>query len=223
MLATSTIAHAQCTKDTDCKGDRVCEAGKCTSPQALPPAPPPPPGPPPPDAAPAGDAAASGAPAPSSPATPAAVAPTPAPSAAVPPAPVVAAAPLAQPPADEPPVERRSKPALVAGIVMVSVGPVALLGALAAKNAQDSCDAQLNRDYPTHVLPLSERYREDDCNAYSAPFYVLSIGGALLTAAGIPLIVYGGKAVAPAPRMTRVQVLPWASHTSGGLRLRVDL
>jgi hypothetical protein len=135
----------------------------------------------------------------------------------------VAASPSAQPPADEPAVERRSKPALVAGVMMVSVGPIALLGALAAKNAQDSCDAQLNRDYPTHVLPPSERYREDDCNAYSAPFYVLSIGAALLTAAGIPLIVYGVKPVAPAPRMARVQVLPWANQTSGGLRLRLEL
>lgn len=128
-----------------------------------------------------------------------------------------------QPPADAPPVERRSKPALVTGIVMVSVGPIALLGALAAKNAQDHCDATLEREYPSHVLPTSERYREDDCNAYSAPFYVLAIGGGLLTAAGIPLIVYGGKVVGPAPRMARVQVVPWASQTSGGLRLRVDL
>src|SRR5687768_15836360 len=57
------VAAAQCTKDTECKGDRVCDAGKCTSP--LPAAPPPPPGPaaaPPPagepSAAPAGEPAA---------------------------------------------------------------------------------------------------------------------------------------------------------------------
>ena len=43
VLLVSALANAQCTKDTDCKGDRVCEAGKCTSP-VLPPAPPAPPG-----------------------------------------------------------------------------------------------------------------------------------------------------------------------------------
>lgn len=51
------LAQAGCTKDTDCKGDRICEAGVCVSPKA-PPAPPgevstlPPPPPPPPAAAP---------------------------------------------------------------------------------------------------------------------------------------------------------------------------
>lgn len=29
-------AAAQCFKDTDCKGDRICESGKCVSPQAAP-------------------------------------------------------------------------------------------------------------------------------------------------------------------------------------------
>src|SRR5258705_5885548 len=43
VFLASALAQAQCTKDIDCKGDRVCDAGKCTSP-GLPPAPPPPPG-----------------------------------------------------------------------------------------------------------------------------------------------------------------------------------
>jgi hypothetical protein len=140
-------------------------------------------------------------------------------------APLTPASPAAtQPlPADEPVIARRSKPALVAGIVMVSLAPVALLGALVAKNAQDRCDSDLARDYPSHVLPTSERYREDDCNAYSVPFYTLSIGGAVLAAGGIPLIVYGGKALPTPGRTARVQLQPWASQTSGGLRLRLDL
>src|SRR5258706_6067971 len=41
-LSVTGQAFAQCSKDTDCKGDRVCDAGKCSSP--LPPAPPAPPG-----------------------------------------------------------------------------------------------------------------------------------------------------------------------------------
>ncbi|WP_255263390.1 hypothetical protein [Pseudomonas aegrilactucae] len=32
--STTGSATAQCHKDTDCKGDRICEAGVCTSPQS---------------------------------------------------------------------------------------------------------------------------------------------------------------------------------------------
>jgi len=32
LLALSSAVHAQCTKDTDCKGDRICEKGVCTAP-----------------------------------------------------------------------------------------------------------------------------------------------------------------------------------------------
>jgi hypothetical protein len=51
-LAAPGVAFAQCTKDTDCKGDRVCERGTCVTPgeRSQPPPPPPlveapPPGP----------------------------------------------------------------------------------------------------------------------------------------------------------------------------------
>lgn len=32
IVCSSAVARAQCTKDTDCKGERVCEAGQCTGP-----------------------------------------------------------------------------------------------------------------------------------------------------------------------------------------------
>lgn len=32
LLLGTTRAHAQCTMDTECKGDRVCDAGQCVSP-----------------------------------------------------------------------------------------------------------------------------------------------------------------------------------------------
>src|SRR5687768_7802389 len=44
-LLLTTRAQAQCSKDTECKADRVCADGKCVSPEsshALPPAPTPP-------------------------------------------------------------------------------------------------------------------------------------------------------------------------------------
>src|SRR5450759_399849 len=37
-LALASEAFGQCTKDTDCKGDRVCVNGTCTDPSAKPPA-----------------------------------------------------------------------------------------------------------------------------------------------------------------------------------------
>lgn len=112
---------------------------------------------------------------------------------------------------------------MVAGIVMVSVGPVALLGALAAKNAQEKCDTALEQDYPDHRLPSSQRYRVDDCNSYAAPLYIFGIGGALLTAAGIPMIIYGAKSVPNGPPTVSLRVLPWANREAGGLRLRLEL
>jgi hypothetical protein len=226
VLLLSTLSHAQCTKDTDCKGDRVCEAGKCVSP-ALPPAPPPPPGSEAGTAAPGAPAAAapgvnvgeSTAP-PTSPEPGAAAAPvTTPPPAPLLVAPAAATAPL---PADEPTTHRHSRPAMFAGIMMVSVAPLALLGALTAKNAQDACDADLKRDYPSMKLPTSERYRVDDCNGYSAPLYVLGIGGALLGVGGIPLIVYGAR-TEPGAAHASVQLQPWAGRDSSGLRLRLEL
>jgi hypothetical protein len=112
---------------------------------------------------------------------------------------------------------------MVGGIVMVSVGPIALLGAVAARNAQERCDDRLSSDYPDHVLPPSERYRAEECDAYSVPVYLFGIGGAVLTAVGIPLIIYGAKNV-PDPHASRsLEVQPWATSSAGGLRLRLTL
>jgi len=112
---------------------------------------------------------------------------------------------------------------MISGIAMVAVGPLALLGALAAKNAQNRCDSELEGQYPSHVIPSSERYRLDDCNGYSTPFYALAIGGGLITAGGIALLIYGAKTVPARPASAKLEVLPWANPSSGGLRLRVNL
>jgi hypothetical protein len=215
VLLVSALAHAQCTKDTDCKGDRVCDAGKCTAP--LPAAPAAPPGT---DAAAPGTDAAAAAPGTAAPAPAAAPVNLQLQSSPSEAAPAGATTPIAR---DEPRTKRRSRNAMIAGIAMVSVGPIALLGALAAKNAQDTCDARLDRDYPDHRLPPSERYREDECNDYSVPLYLFGIGGAVLTAAGIPLIIYGAKSLPSGTPRASLRVLPWAGPTSSGLRLRLDL
>jgi hypothetical protein len=229
VLLGSAVAHAQCTKDTDCKGDRVCDAGKCTAPEAV--------------APPATPAPATGEPVPADPATPGETPPAegqptteppPAPEAApVTPQPPLDAgpdpgAPVAPPAAvkplgaDEPAVRRRNRNMMVGGIVMVSVGPVALLGALSARNSQENCDEQLESQYPSHMVPSYDAGALERCDNYTVPIYLFGIGGAVLIAAGIPMIIYGGKNVAAAPAK-RAQVLPWATPTSGGLRLRLDL
>jgi hypothetical protein len=122
---------------------------------------------------------------------------------------------------DEPATQRRSRPLMVTGIVMVSVGPLALLGALAANNSQDNCDEQLQQDYPDLMVPTSEKHRLERCDSYSVPLYVLGIGGALLIGGGIPLIIYGGKNVPV--KNAGLQVSPWASPRAGGLKLRLTL
>jgi hypothetical protein len=209
-------AEAQCTKDTDCKGDRVCEAGKCTAPA------------PSPEAATAAESPAAESPAAESPVAESPVAESPVAGRPQPVAPAERARPPVieaepPPPAPEPKTRRRSRGSMVAGIVMVSTGPIALLGALAARNSQKNCDDAIDADYPDHRLPSSERYRVDECNGYSVPIYVLGIGGALLTTVGIPLIIYGAKSL-PDERPSGSLVLqPWASPTAGGVRLRLTL
>src|SRR5688500_19378256 len=117
VLVCSSLAHAQCTKDTDCKGDRVCEGGKCTSPAVAPAASPPE----------AGPGAAQQEPGASEESPPTEDQPAAAP-AAEPPAPEAPATIPVIPPeavqslgADEPQVRRRNRGMMIGGIVMVSV------------------------------------------------------------------------------------------------------
>lgn len=104
-LSFSVPALAQCTKDTECKGDRVCEDGKCVAPSG------------------AASAAAPSAAAPEPSAAPPVADAEPAPlSAADPVAPVVA-----PPPVVKPKLQRHSTGMMVGGIVMVALAPAALV------------------------------------------------------------------------------------------------
>lgn len=114
LFATS-HAQAECTKDTDCKGDRVCEAGSCVSGAATPAAPPAG------AATPGGRAAApeagavTGNPTPITPTEPTPAEPTP------------------------PKMHRHSTGMMVGGIVMVSFAPIALLVAGTAAVGRGLC------------------------------------------------------------------------------------
>jgi hypothetical protein len=52
VLASPLLANAQCKADVDCKGDRICERGKCVDPRTRQPDSPPPPATPPPPTSP---------------------------------------------------------------------------------------------------------------------------------------------------------------------------
>lgn len=234
LLAWSSVAEAQCSKDTDCKGDRVCEGGKCVSPPpATPVAPAAAAAPAPAPAAPPVATETDGsAPPPAAPAAGPAVAPgpAPAPAAVAPPA----AAPIAlsqpaPPPSEVPPPELPPPPknprrgALITGIVLTSIAPLAFLGALSAHNSQDDCDRELESRYPNHIVPSYASAELERCDEYTTTMWVLGIGGGVLAAVGVPLIIYGTTKPAAAPPPPQARLLPWASPTGGGLKVRLEL
>jgi hypothetical protein len=201
-LLFASVSHAQCSKDTDCKGERVCEQGTCVTPSAaLPPAPAPPP-----------DAAAGTGAAPVT-ATPVngtdAGAATPrdpsGTSAAPPPAPV--------PVEVRPKMVRHSSGMMAGGIVMVSFVPIALLAAMVANLEQTACET--GNYYSTDGFSAMG----SDCGRFDKTIYGGLFGAAALAGAGIPLIVIGGKK----EPVGTAQLAPWASPHGAGLGLRVDL
>jgi hypothetical protein len=114
VLFAARSAHAECTKDTECKGDRVCEAGSCVAP---------PPGSAP---APAQQPAAAPAPVAPAPVAPAPVAPVPAP---------------AVPVETKPKTKRYSPGMMVAGIFLASGGPIVLLLGIVENCSAPGCES----------------------------------------------------------------------------------
>jgi hypothetical protein len=110
-LAMTSLSQAQCSMDTECKGDRVCEEGTCVAPHPTP--------------------ATSTAPV----ATPAASAPAPVTS-----APAEAAPPPRSTQVVDVRRKRHSTGMMAGGIVMVSFVPIALLAAWIADIQQNQCE-----------------------------------------------------------------------------------
>lgn len=95
---------------------------------------------------------------------------------------------------------------------MISIGTV-LLGLGAVARSQESCS-----DSGADTDAVYGR-----CNDRIAPStYALLITGGLLSAGGIPLIIYGAKRV-PASPPRSAALLPWLTVNGAGLRLRLDL
>lgn len=159
-------AHAQCTKDTDCKADRVCEAGVCRAPDP---------------------AVAAPAPAESAPAA----APAADPVAAPPPARRAARdADVTREPAAEPKpkpkLERNSTGMMAAGIVMVSISPIPLIAGLLYSATGAVC-----RGSDRAIDGSNDR----DCSHYGTATIVYTSTALVLIGVGVPLIVIGAKRV----------------------------
>jgi hypothetical protein len=197
VLVTS-LAQAQCSKDTDCKGDRVCEAGRCVSGTATP-------------AASAPAATAASAPAATA-ASAAAAAPPPA-GAAAPTAAPVASNPTSVAPTEPAPpkMQRHSKGMMVGGIVMVSLAPVALLVAGTAAVGRGLCSIGTD----------SESTRS--CSGYEPFIYGGLLSALTLVGVGVPLIVIGATKEPVDPSGLNASLSPWATQTSAGLSLRLTL
>ena len=193
-LLLTAVAQAQCSKDTDCKGERVCEQGACVTPSAaLPPAPAPPA-----DAAPA---------TPVNGAEPAGVTPKdPFGTSAAP-------APIDTPTEVRPKMVRHSTGMMAGGIVMVSFVPIALLAAMVANLEQTACESG------TYYSAGDVSSLGTNCGRFDVTIYGGLLSAAVLAGVGIPLIVIGGKK----EPVGTAQLTPWATPHGVGLGLRVDL
>ena len=214
-LLFASSAHAQCTKDTDCKGDRVCDAGACKSPASVAPddpngwgvAPAPQPG---------GEAES----APAAPAKPKATAAAPVVPTAAPPAQAGVSLQTREPSADvqraqRPKTQRHSVGMMAAGIVMVSVSPIPLMAGLIYSIEGLACRS--NSD----VYDYENQYRRD-CSGYGTAATGLTLGALALIGVGVPLIVIGGKRE-PVKEPWQAEVAPYATPEGAGFRLRLQL
>ncbi|XXX71928.1 hypothetical protein WMF30_30210 [Sorangium sp. So ce134] len=148
---------------------------------------------------PAGPPARAAAP-PVSGAPPVGAAPPPPARAAAPPASGAALAPVAgrapAPPA-QPLTRRRSKGMMVTGIVLTSIGTVALVGGgLAIASACTGPDCGSGAD-PTD--PFAEELGYEDDGSELDAGYALIIGGLVFAGVGIPLAIIGGRKVPVQP------------------------
>jgi hypothetical protein len=199
VFTASVTARAQCSKDVDCKGDRVCETGQCVSP--------PPPAP---------AAAPQAAPAPS-PAAPAVTYPAPA-------APAAAPAATQQTPAEAPvpKTERNSVALMAGGLTLISIAPIVLLIAAVAAAEKGSCNRYPDTGGYYDPETGQIEYSREDCDRYDPTIYGFTIGGIALFAAGIPMFVVGSRRV-PVKDPAAARIAPWVSPTGAGATLRLDL
>jgi hypothetical protein len=211
VIALSSV-HAQCADDTDCKGERVCDAGACVAPTAAPLddangwgiRPP---------AADGADASASSAD--SSPGAAPATSPKAAGAAAT-------AGPQPSPPADpnanlrERVMRPKSTALVVFGVVTLTASAFTFYGAYAMANLSLLCNMG----------------HSSDCDDGAKTAIALGVGTVALIGVGIPMIVIGSKRV-PAEEQPKVARRPWTrpraalapfvTPDSAGLRFQLSM
>jgi hypothetical protein len=201
LLAWGSPARAECTKDTDCKGDRVCNAGVCTEPRptsALPPL-----QAPPEESEPA------------SPPPPAIVRP-----AAVQPAARVSTADDAEAEVQERTVMEPRSPAMrTAGVVLTAAGAVSLVltGVFFAETIQAS--NQVHAECVNQICNAQDVSDFDRERAFAALTYVGVLFTAGFLGSGIPLY-FVGKHEVPVKRPATAWWVP--EHVAVGAG-RLDL
>lgn len=193
-LLSASLSHAQCTKDVDCKGERICQEGQCTEPPLAAEAP---------ASAPEVTTAAPEAGATVAPADPAQTAAAPPATLAREPEPLPDDL-QSSPPA--PTYKRRSRGLFAGGIVMVSLGTLALAVAL-VNGGLDGCDDDESAGFTQRRCQRSPNYT------------AFAISG-LLLGGGVPMIIIGGKRVPAGPQ---AGLSPWISRQGGGLQLQLTL
>jgi hypothetical protein len=217
VLFFASAVHAQCAKDTDCKGDRVCEAGACRAPAV----------------APVEDANGWGVGTAAQPAEAgghAAASTTDKPQPATPPVARTSTRSMAprsgatlemrEPSADveQRPVkrktERHSVGMMAAGIVMVSISPIPLLAGMIYSVEGMACRSS--------NLAIDGSDYDDGCDGYETAAIGLTLTSLALIGAGVPLIVIGGKRV-PAKEPWRAEISPYATPDGVGFGLRLKL
>jgi hypothetical protein len=214
LLLFTSAAHAECTKDTECEGDHVCNAGACIAPTS----------------APADDANGWGTPPPAAEvANPAASAGNSGPAVAVPTQPantprVSAAADSQQAPATkansnlrERVMRPKSTALVVAGVVTLSASAFTLYGAYAAANLALFCSIGESRS---------------ECRDYGRLAIGLGVATVALIGVGIPLIVIGSKRVPTeaqpkasrrSPSAPAAALSPFVTAESAGLSFQLLL
>jgi hypothetical protein len=179
LLVSSATARAQCTKDIECKGDRVCNRGVCD------------------EAANVGRPPGEPAPGPGSTSLSSA--------------------------SGSEPVEvpmmfgRRSRGAMVTGIVLTSAGAASFIATTVFVILSVNCRSDFDDKFGNNTLPEAAADELERCRSYQTSSGVAALGGLVLTGVGIPLWIYGAKKVP-----VRSAVLsPWLAPNVAGLSLSV--
>lgn len=238
MVQAADVRAGGCQKDTDCKGDRVCQSGACVSPAAAPaPGPTPTAEPTAPSTAgcqtdadcpsthqcmsgacvsgePAAPPAAATASAPPSQGAPGGAYPPPNYGAGTPgygtgPPGYGAGTPGYGPVPVEPQTERRSTGLMVAGIILTGLGGLGTIGG-AIGTAVTATEDRTTYDYYTNS------YSDDSGDPHPAPVGVL-IGGGVFLITGIIFLIVGAPKV-PVENAEAAKVEPLLGPGFGGMR-----